>query len=196
MEPALPPGRDNLAEEQLIKAWQAGDLGAFEVVFARHQGMIYNLAFRILGNLDDAQDIKQETFLRAHRAIRTFRGDCQLSTWLCRIATNLCLSLRRRAEEHTVSLEERFEEAAIQPDLEALMDQRTLQANVQRALDQLPEHHRLLLVLRDFEGLSYEEIAIIMGCSVAGVNTRLHRARLAFKRIAQPLLQTEEIYTP
>jgi RNA polymerase sigma-70 factor (ECF subfamily) len=188
MDGTLEPRHADAADEALVARWRAGDLHAFEAVFARYESMVYNLAYRMMGNLDDAQDVKQEAFLRAHRAIRDFRGDCQVSTWLCRIATNLCLSRRRRADSHVVSLEERVVETADVADIEEAVERRRIQAAVQQILGQLPKHHRTVLVLRDFEGLSYTEMAKVLECSVAAVNTRLHRAREAFRKLAAPLL--------
>ena len=182
MDRTLEPRHAEAADETLVARWRAGDLHAFEAVFARYESRVYNIAYRMLGSLDDAQDVKQETFLRAHRAIRGFRGDCQVSTWLCRIATNLCLSRRRRADSHVLSLEDQTVQTADVVDVEEEVERRRLQAAVQQVLAALPKHHRTVLVLRDFEGLSYTEMAEVLHCSVAAVNTRLHRAREAFKR--------------
>jgi RNA polymerase sigma-70 factor (ECF subfamily) len=188
MDGTLEPRHADAADEALVTRWRAGDLHAFEAVFARYESMVYNVAYRMLGSLDDAQDVKQEAFLRAHRAIRSFRGDCQVSTWLCRIATNLCLSRRRRADSHVASLEEQLVETADATDIEEAVERRRIQAAVQEILGRLPKHHRTVLVLRDFEGLSYTEMAKVLDCSVAAVNTRLHRAREAFRKMAAPLL--------
>jgi RNA polymerase sigma-70 factor (ECF subfamily) len=188
MDRTVEPRHADAGDEALVKRWREGDLYAFEAVFARYESMVYNIAYRMLGSLDDAQDVKQETFLRAHRAVRGFRGDCRVSTWLCRIATNLCLSRRRRADNQVTSLEDQMVEAVGEVDIEEAVERRRIQTAVQDVLGRLPRHHRTVLVLRDFEGLSYAEMATALNCSVAAVNTRLHRARDAFRRLAAPLL--------
>lgn len=191
MDSTFEPRQVDVGDESLVQRWRAGDLHAFEAVFARYESMVYNVAYRMLGSLEDAQDVKQDAFLRAHRAIRTFRGECQVSTWLCRIATNLCLSRRRRADSHVVSLDDQVVETADEVDIEQTVERRRVQAAVQEILGRLPKHHRTVLVLRDFEELSYAEIAKVLNCSVAAVNTRLHRAREAFKKLAAPLFAGE-----
>lgn len=148
-----------------------------------YQHRIYGVALRMMGSRADAEEVAQETFLRAHRALADFRGDAKLSTWLYAIASRLCLNrlasgegkmARRRAD-----VEEMADLVWDQPGGNLERDER--EAAVHRALAELPEERRVVIVLRDFEGLSYDEIAAALGLELGTVRSRLHRARLDLK---------------
>jgi RNA polymerase sigma-70 factor, ECF subfamily len=159
----------------LVRAAQNGDVDAFEELVRRHQTSIYRVALRMLGSRADAQDVAQETFVRAWRALPRFRHDSAISTWLYRIVTRRALD-KIASRRSTGTLDEVEVEAGPDP-AQAAEDQERLRA-VRRAIATLPPDQRAALVLREFEGLSYQEVAQVLGASVPAIKTRIHRARL------------------
>lgn len=160
----------------LLDAARDGDLDAFAMLVRRHQVAVYRVALRMLASEAEAQDATQETFVRAWRGLRRFRGDSAVSTWLYRIVTRRCLDLiamRRPAAD----LEQTDLPAHDDPAKTA--EERDRLRAVTRAIAALPGDQRAALVLREFEGLSYDQIAEVMHTSVAAVKGRIHRARLA-----------------
>lgn len=179
------------SEAELVSRSQEGDQAAFAELVERYHKKVYNLAYRMLGHGEDARDLTQEVFLKAYFALPDFRGDCTFATWLYRITTNLCLdSLRRRREQVAFSLDEplQTEKGTLARQLqadeegpEAIVERREFQFLVQQLIATLPPEQRLVLILRELQGLSYEEIALIMQCSLGTVKSRLSRARNALK---------------
>jgi RNA polymerase sigma-70 factor, ECF subfamily len=163
----------------LLQAAQDGDLDAFEVLVHRHQAAVYRVAVRMLGSEADAQDAAQETFLRAWRGLGRFRGESAVSTWLYRIVTRRCLDVIA-ARRPTEDLQEIELETVVNP-ADSTEQHERLQA-VTRAIAALPDEQRAALVLREFEGLSYDEVAAALHTSVPAVKGRIHRARLAVLR--------------
>ena len=160
----------------LVAAAKAGDLHAFDALVRRHQGAVYRVALRMLGSEVDAQDAAQEALVQAWRALSTFRGESAFSTWLYRIVTNRCLNARA-ARRPMEALPDVLIDRDSDPP-EALERSERLRALV-RGLLELPAEQRAALVLRELEGLSYEEIAQVLEVSVPAVKGRIHRARLA-----------------
>ena len=167
------------AEQTLIKKAQAGDTAAFAGLVNMHGTLVYNLALRTLSDAQEAEDVAQETFVRAWKALPRFRADSRLSTWLYRIVTNLCYNRLPQLKR---------ELAALDPDLEIeLPDERQgveegllsaeLIEQVNTAVNQLPESYRLLISLRHMQGLSYAEIAGVTNLSLGSVKTGIYRAR-------------------
>ena len=159
----------------LLQAAQDGDLDAFEALVRRHQAAVYRVAFRMLRSEVDAQDATQDTFVRAWRGLERFRRDSAMSTWLYRIVTRRCLDViaaRRRTEDLQIQLD-----AGVDPADTA--EQRDRLRAVTRAIAGLPGEQRAALVLREFEGLSYDQVADVLNTSVPAVKGRIHRARLA-----------------
>lgn len=177
---ALRPERNRL---QLAGEAAARDWDPFELLMKQHSARIFRLALRMLGNPEDAEDVQQETFIRAHRARRQFRGDASFGTWIYAIAARLCLSKKRRSARRRELASER--QPAELPDAVADPEQHLLAresaARVQRALAALSPSHRLLIVLKYIEGLSHEEIARVLRCSVASSRSRLLRAKRLFR---------------
>lgn len=141
----------------------------------RHQARVYRVALRILGSDVDAQDAAQEAFVQAWRALDRFRGESAVSTWLYRIVTNRCLNMlatRRRTEALDSNM------PSTRGDPAQIAEQREGFAVLARTIAGLPAEQRAALVLREFEGLSYEETARVLGVSLAAVKSRIHRARL------------------
>lgn len=176
-------------ERQLIQRYQRGDQGAAEAIFRLYHPMVHGLATRMLGAGGDVEDAVQEVFIRAFRGLKTFRGDAALKTWLYRVATNVCLTYAERAKRQQVveSLDAPLGEEGSEtrgslissgerlPE-EALLGQE-LGSKIQAALDHLSPEFRAVLILRDVEGLSYEEVAQSTGANLGTVKSRLARAR-------------------
>lgn len=173
----------------MVALAQEGEIAAFESLVEEYEKRIYNLAYRMLGNTEDARDAAQETFLKAYAALANFRGDSSFSTWLYRIAKNACLDvLRARGRVHTFSLDDPLHtedgeiDRQVEGDLpapEEVLLAREAESVINDALGQLNEHHRSVVVLRDIEGFSYEEIAEILDVRLGTVKSRLYRARVA-----------------
>ncbi len=179
-------------EEQIIDMARAGDVTAFESLVEEYDGRIYNMAFRMLGNVEDARDVAQETFLKAYTSLDRFRGDASFSTWLYRIAKNACLDILRRRGRRTIySLDDPVETdegevdrqlAGHLPDPEGVALDTEVREAVEAAIAGLAPHHRTIIVLRDIEELTYEEIAEVLEMELGTVKSRLYRARCALSR--------------
>ena len=179
---------------RLLERARQGDAYAFETLFRKYQTYVYNVSLGMLSNSEDASDVTQETFLRLHRSLDSFRGDSSFSTWLYRVAVNLCISeIRRRGRSRFQFLEDVAhdedarlgEEHSVHPD-EAIEQAEEAQI-VHRVLRTLPPDYRAIMVLRHFQQLAYEEIAEVLGLSLSQVKTRLFRARKMFKDRFQAL---------
>jgi RNA polymerase sigma-70 factor (ECF subfamily) len=171
---ADPPG--------LLERLRAGEARAFEELVMAYQHRVFGVALRMLGSRAEAEEIAQEVFLRAHRAVADFRGEARLGTWLYAIASRLCLnrlvSPDRRVARGDAAL---AEIPASTPDAAAVAERAELDAALRAAIAELPDERRLVLVLRDVEGLSYEEIAEALALDPGTVRSRLHRARMQLK---------------
>ena len=177
-------------DDVLVRRVQAGNTEAFEELVRRYERKVYNITYRLMGNEQDASEALQDAFMRAFRFIGKFQFKSSFFTWLYRIATNVSLSkLRKREKIDTVSIDQPVNEAGDLPfeipDLkygpEKLMKQRELRAAIQKAVEELPEDYRSVVVLRDLEGLSNEEVSKVLKLSVAAVKSRLHRGRLVLR---------------
>jgi len=184
-------------ERALVAASRDGDPAALEALVRSHQDRVYSFAMRMCRNVEDAKDILQDTFLGVIRSIREFREESKFSTWLYRIAANACLKKRRRGvHDPTPDQELSLDDLMPRPDAEgrkpeipdwsgdaerALLDGE-LSARMESAIDKLPKDYKIVLVLRDVEGLSAEETAQAVGLSVPAVKSRLHRARVFVRR--------------
>lgn len=181
-------------EKQVIGKILAGDSSAFAAIVDAHEKQVYNLALRTLQNPEDAQDITQEVFLRVYSDLGSFRGDSRLSVWLYRVTYNLCIDLLRKQKRRpTVSLTLETEEGEAEmefPDTRYLpeteLERRELQSAVREALSRLSEEHRRILLMREFEDLSYTEIARLLGIQEGTVKSRIARAR---ERVAKYLVK-------
>jgi RNA polymerase sigma-70 factor (ECF subfamily) len=162
---------------------RAGDAPAFEELVMTYQHRVFGVALRMLGNRAEAEDVAQEAFVRAHRALGAFRGDAKLSTWLYAITSRLCLNRLASGERRLTRQNEdallRLSDAGPRPD--AALERRELETALGRAIAELPEDRRIVVVLRDLEGLSYEEIAEVLELPLGTVRSRLHRARADLK---------------
>lgn len=190
-------GRDD--EPELIEACRKGDASAFGILVRRYQDRLYPTLLRLTGQADDAQDLLQDAFLQAFRKLRRFHGDSSFYTWLYRIAVNLALSDRRRRRP-VVGWESSARGSmphVVDPldlsDPSAPLEQAELHASVQAALNQLAPDHRAVVVLKDLDGLRYEEIAEILKIPVGTVRSRLHRARLELRERLRGLVEEQPI---
>ncbi len=185
----------------LVRQFRAtGNPALFEALFKKYQSPIFHLVCRMV-NGEDAYDLTQDVFYRALRSLGAFKGDCKFRTWLYTIAKNTCLNHlredKKRAAWEDYSLDETSEpgEASGGPepldpiaDVARIAETHELQRAVDDVLARLPAEQRLLMILRDFEQLSYDEISAITDLSVVNVKSKLHRARLAFKAKFRPYL--------
>lgn len=182
-------------EGWLIKQAQKGDNKAFELLIDEHFKKIYNIAYRLSGNEADASDMTQEVLIKIFRHIGSFSGNSKFSTWVYRVATNTCLDeLKKIKRRSTYSLDAELDtgenEVVVQvrdeaptPDIAA--EQKELSAAVGKAIKRLSPDHSAVVILRDIQGMSYEEVAKILNCSVGTVKSRLNRGRAQLKKILE-----------
>ena len=184
-------------DRTLLDKAVAGDAGALEALMTRHAGRVYRLAYGITRNPADAEEVVQDVFLTVVRKGGSFEGQAALATWMYRVTMNAALNRRRgKRRELEVSLEEHLptytenghragDRSDLLVDWSSTPEERVLSGESRRvlenAIDSLPDHYRAVLVLRDVEDLSNEEVASIVGDSLASVKSRLHRARMALR---------------
>lgn len=183
----------NDPDQDLICAIQAGETSRFSELVRRYEKILYNFGIKMCGKTDMAEDLVQDTFINVFRYLNEFRRETKFKNWLYRIATSVCIKKKRKskfAPDRELSLEEFLpaDEAAVEkevPRWAALpIDQilnEELKQHLQSSILELPENHRVVLVLRDIEGLSTEETGQILGLTPSNVKVRLHRARLFLK---------------
>jgi RNA polymerase sigma-70 factor, ECF subfamily len=186
-----------MPEDQLLARCRAGDREALTRVYEQYERPIFRVAYHILGDAEDAHDVRQETFVSAFQSIGKFRGDASLQTWLLRICTNLCRKQLRSRDRHKNLLMgvhadyDGLAPASQTTDPAAALDRSETLAAILCALRSLPEAQREIIVLREIEQLSYEEIAAVIGRSVQSVKVTLFRARKRFAERAESLLRSE-----
>lgn len=185
------------SDQQLVLRVQAGDKSAFDLLVRKYQHRVLKLVGRFVSDAAEAEDVAQEAFIKAYRALASFRGDSAFYTWLYRIAINTAknalVSNRRRPVDFDLDLQdpEQYDRHARLKEgdtPEGVLLTEEIRNVVERAMEQLPEDLRTAIVLRELEGLSYEEIAEAMDCPVGTVRSRIFRAREAIDRKLKPLL--------
>lgn len=176
-------------DRRLIAECLGGRQDAFGELVSRYQSRLYNAAVRLLDHSEDAADVVQEAFLNAYQALHSFKGESEFFTWLYRIAFNTAISLKRK-KRASVSLDAGGPDAGVEPDDPsdyvkpgAALERTEEESQLQEALNRLSHEHREVLVLKDIEGMKYEEIADILGVPVGTVRSRLHRARLELREL-------------
>lgn len=187
-------------EREIIDRVLSGDTEAFEALVLEHQNKVYSLALRMVGNEEDARDMAQEAFIRAFSSLTGFRGDSKFSVWLYRLTSNICIDfLRSRAKKRTVSMTWTDDEGDDAGELEipderfspeGQFDRASIRESVHRGLDSLSPQYREILVLREINGLSYEEIGRVLGIEEGTVKSRIFRAR---KKLCDFLLREGNI---
>jgi RNA polymerase sigma-70 factor (ECF subfamily) len=187
------------ADLALVQRAQANDRAAFNEIVLRYKSKVYNYVHRMVASVGDAEDLTQETFVRAYLSIHSFQSRASLNTWLFRIATNLCIDHSRknkRTQGLTTSLsQENSEEEESERDIpdvafdpQRLLLNKELGTQLDQALRDLPEKLRTVVLLYDIEGLAYEEIAAIVACPLGTVKSRLFNARNALRNKLAPYL--------
>lgn len=175
-----------MEDAELVRLCQDGDMMAFQQLFQRHQERVYSVASRMMNNQEDALDMTQEIFLRAYQKIDKFKFTSAFSTWLYKLATNLCIDelRKRKRKADTVLLEEAISEAdGNTPEENAIL--KDTQSQVWQAINSLKEKEKAIIILRDIEGVSYKEIAEILGYSLGRVKSRIHEARQKLKAVLE-----------
>ena len=186
-EPASTKTHGSVDDLELVDAAKRGDAGAFRTLFERYHRRAYALAFGVLRHQDDALDVVQDAFIKAHKYLDKFEGNSSFYTWLYRIVMNLAIDhLRKHRRTKPVELDEQIEDQAADESLlprilggnpgRALVD-KEIRARIDQALGELSENHRAVLVMRELEGLSYEEMAQAMNVSKGTIMSRLFHAR-------------------
>jgi len=177
-------------DQTLLARLRRGETRAFEEMVIAYQHRVFGVAVRMLGNRAEAEEIAQEAFIRALRSVGGFRGDAKLSTWLYQITSRLCLNRLSSAERRRVrpDEDELAHVADESPDPTEQMERRRREAAVHRAIGELDDDRRIVVVLADLEGLTYDEIADTLTVPVGTVRSRLHRARMELREKLEKLL--------
>ncbi len=188
-------------EQELIAKAKAGDVSAFETLIVEHQKRIFAIAYRIAGNPEDAADMTQEVLVKIFKNLSKFRGNAKFSTWVYRVATNTCFDEQkklRRHENYSLDQEIETEDGSMAASLaddgptpDETAERNQVRSAVHAAIRQLGEDHQKVIILRDIEGFSYDEIADMLQCSVGTVKSRINRARATLKKI---LVQNRELF--
>ncbi|HUH05693.1 MAG TPA: sigma-70 family RNA polymerase sigma factor [Kofleriaceae bacterium] len=195
----------SLRERLLIRKLRERDEKAFREVVRQYSDQVYNMSYRMLGNREEAEDVAQEVFITVFKSIDSFRGDSKFSTWLYRVTANTCKNrikyLARRHDRDQSEYDEAIDRGGAagavtaptpSPRPDRALEGVELEVKLQQAIGSLDQDHRLLVVLRDIQELSYEEICEITGLPDGTVKSRLHRARAALKKKMQSYMRQDE----
>ncbi len=180
-----------MINQDLVKRCRAGDVSSFEKLFCLLKDDVYNLAFRMLGSCQDAEDITQETFVRIWINLKSFRMESSIRTWVYRVTVNLCYDAleKRRRTPFAEKPAEDFREPASSDDPLSLLSMGGLRDKIEEAVSRLAPGSKLILTLRESGELPYREIADILDCSVGAAKKRAHRARIEFNGIMSKYLE-------
>jgi RNA polymerase sigma-70 factor (ECF subfamily) len=188
----------NAEDHKLIEECLAGRTDAFGQLVLRYQDRLYNTLVRLVGSSDEARDVAQESFVHAFTKLDTFRGESQFYSWLFRIAYNAAVSRQRKQRRPPASLDAAREAGGLEPAdghpesrPSHALERSERQAMVRSALGELSEEYRAVLVLKEIDGLKYEEIAEIVGCPIGTVRSRIHRARAELREKLRLLLRDD-----
>ena len=182
----MPDPQENSSDTDLVRSAQKGDMQAFEELVARHRDRVYARAYSMMRNEDEALDLSQDAWVKGWQRLGQFQGDSSFVTWMTRIVINLCLDqLRKLKRKRAESLEAMAEEAGgverhmpvVVPNPTEGLERAELRERINRALDQLSDEHRTVLILHEFEQMEYKEISRQMKCSIGTVMSRLFYAR-------------------
>ena len=185
-----------ISDEELVKKFTVGDINAFEALVVRYQKSIVNFIYRMIGNFQEAEDLAQETFIKVYQFAHTYEGRSSFATWLFGIASNLCYdNLRAKSHWDCIFIDEKKEaireqllgESAI-PSPQKAAEDSELADLIETAIGKLPVQQRQAIVLREYYGFSYSEIAEVAKCSVAAVKSRIHKAKLQLRKELRFLL--------
>tara|TARA_Y100000768_G_scaffold162420_1_gene121494 strand:- start:275 stop:859 length:585 start_codon:yes stop_codon:yes gene_type:complete len=179
---------NEISNSELVRKSQLGEKDAFEQLVIRHQELVFSLAYKLTGNREMANDVAQEAFIRAWKAIEKFRGDSTFSTWIYRITVNTAWTLRKKARKHnTLNIEDTYEPIVIdeKKDPELVAINSDLSSVLINALDKIPIEQRIIVELKNIEGRSHKEIADYLDISVTAAKVRLHRAHQRLRQILE-----------
>jgi RNA polymerase sigma-70 factor, ECF subfamily len=179
------PSMTGVDDGGLVEQCLAGDRGAFDVLVERHRRQVYQVCYRFVGNHEDASDLAQDAFLRAYRALHTFKGHSAFSTWLYRVAVNVCLNRLSLKPPVTEPLERREHQdlRGEMPDRDVLRQEQA--ATVRAAIARLPRKQRATMILRMYHELPHDQIAVILGSSVGAVKANFFHALANLKKLLQ-----------
>ena len=183
-------------ETQLLEMARAGSLPAFEELVSAYEKKIYNYCLRMTNSKEDAEDLTQEVFIKVYKSMKSFKGNCQLSTWVYRIAHNICIDKYRKIKANVISLSHpkgredgrEVELASVDPSPEEKMITREQQKFLMECINGLKPEYRSVIILRDVQHYSYEEIADILGVPLGTVKSHISRARTALREAVGSLL--------
>ena len=181
---------EDVSNSELVKKSQLGDKSAFEELVKRHQELVFSLSFKLTGNRELANDVAQEAFIRAWKAIGKFRGDSTFGTWIYRITVNTAWTLRKKAKKHySLNIEDTQEPVVIdeKKDPELVAINSDLSLVLRKALNQIPLEQRIIVELKNIEGRSHKEIADYLDISVTAAKVRLHRAHQKLRNILEEI---------
>ena len=176
-------------DEELVARAKGGDADSFNQLILRWESPIYALAYRVIGREEEARDVCQDTFLRAFRALPGFKGEAQFSSWVYRIAMNLCRDwMRKQRRAPTVQMPEGVDPVEMASErgpaesIETLVERRELSGVVAEAMKLLPEDQRMAIILKEYHGMTFQEIADLQGCPLSTVKTRLYQGLSVLRR--------------
>ena len=181
---------EDVSNSELVKKSQLGDKSAFEELVKRHQELVFSLSFKLTGNRELANDVAQEAFIRAWKAIGKFRGDSTFGTWIYRITVNTAWTLRKKAKKHySLNIEDTQEPVGVdeKKDPELVAINSDLSLVLRKALNQIPLEQRIIVELKNIEGRSHKEIADYLDISVTAAKVRLHRAHQKLRNILEEI---------
>jgi RNA polymerase sigma-70 factor (ECF subfamily) len=188
-EPKAPGPGMTLTDEELVTRAMGGDADSFNELILRWERPIYALAYRVLGREEDARDVCQDAFLRAYRALPRFRGQAKFSSWLYRITLNLCRDwMRRQRRAPVMQMPEGVDPSELAAErgpvasIETLVAQREMTGAVKEAMALLPEEQRTAIILKEYHGMTFQEIADLQGCPLSTVKTRLYQGLSVVRR--------------
>lgn len=179
-----------ISDAEWVERVRQGDRNAFRKLVERHRERIYRVALGMLRNPDDAMDAVQEVFIRVHARLSEFKGESAFGTWLVRVTVNYCIDRQRRQKtwDARFTIDNEWEGVSEEGPEHQIMNAQ-VGAALQRALAELGEEHRTAILLREVNGLAYEEIALVMGCPKGTVMSRLHHARKKLQLALRPFLE-------
>ena len=181
---------EEVSNSELVKKSQLGDKSAFEELVKRHQDLVFSLSFKLTGNRELANDVAQESFIRAWKAIEKFRGDSTFGTWIYRITVNTAKTIRKKEKKHySLNIEDTQEPVVIdeKKDPELVAINSDLSVVLRKALNQIPLEQRIIVELKNIEGRSHKEIADYLDISVTAAKVRLHRAHQKLRNILEEI---------
>ncbi len=184
---------DNMDERELINKFKQGGRSAFRQLVEKYQDPVINISYRFLRNKEEAEEAAQEVFLKVYLSAKTYQHNNKFSTWLFKIAVNLCLNkIRDKRKYNSSQLQEDLPAPTnLQPD--KLLEQENLNRAIRKAIDSLPDQQRTVILLNQFEEFSYQEMAGMLDCSLSAIESRLFRAKENLRKILTPYLKKDEI---